>query len=571
MKNNIFACNSELHLGSALQALLAALLIIPVPLLHAAGPEFPGAGSILQQIKSAQPPIPANKERGLRIEGRHEGTPPASAPFLIKAIRVTGNTLFGRDTLHALVADAEGRSLSLAELGARAANITDFYHRHGYPLARAFIPAQTIRDGSVEIRVLEARYNAIVLDNHSEVNESLLLSTLSPIQRGDAVYQDLLDHQLLLLSDIPGITIDATLKPGETAGTSDLLVAANPTPPVGGIISLDNYGTRESGRVRLSGTAQMLNLLHYGDILSVTGLTAGTNMNYGRLGYEMLLNDRGTRLGASYSALHYRLGNTLSSLDAHGTAQVGSLWLKHPLVRRQSVNVYGQLQYDQLQLRDDIDTSAVATHRHIGSWTLSLNGDWRDSLLYGAVSSWNFGLSSGRVGFDNAGAQLADAATAKAEGNFTKWNLGLSRLQNLSPQNSLYLAFSRQWSNGNLDQAEKVAVGGIYTVRAYDMGITSGDAVTLGTVEFRRNLRANWGGEWQLVAFVDSAHVTLNKEAWAAGTNSLTLSGAGVGLNWAGPNQWSARTYIATPIGSRPNQLASTPSAHAWLEIRKIF
>lgn len=239
----------------------------------------------------------------------------------------------------------------------------------------------------MEICFIEARYSAIVLNNHSQVSDSLLLSTLSPIQRGDAVHQDLLDHQLLLLSDIPGVTIDATLKPGETAGTSDLLVATNPKPAVSSLVSLDNYGTGESGRVRLSGTAQIFNLLHHGDILSATGLTAGTAMNYGRLGYKMLLNDLGTRLGGSYSALHYHLSSALSSLDAHGTAQVGSIWLRHPLVRRQAANVYGQLQYDRLQLRDDIDASAVATHRHIGSWTLSLNGDWRDSLLYGAVSS----------------------------------------------------------------------------------------------------------------------------------------------------------------------------------------
>ena len=199
----------------------------------------------------------------------------------------------------------------------------------------------------MEICFIEARYSAIVLNNHSQVSDSLLLSTLSPIQRGDAVHQDLLDHQLLLLSDIPGVTIDATLKPGETAGTSDLLVATNPKPAVSSLVSLDNYGTGESGRVRLSGTAQIFNLLHHGDILSATGLTAGTAMNYGRLGYKMLLNDLGTRLGGSYSALHYHLSSALSSLDAHGTAQVGSIWLRHPLVRRQAANVYGQLQYDR--------------------------------------------------------------------------------------------------------------------------------------------------------------------------------------------------------------------------------
>jgi len=73
------------------------------------------------------------------------------------------------------------------------------------------------------------------------------------------------------------------------------------------------------------------------------------------------------------------------------------------------------------------------------------------------------------------------------------------------------------------------------------------------------------------VAFIDSAHVTVNRNVWVAGTNSARLSGAGVGLNWAGPNQWSARAYIATPIGSIPALVASTASTRAWVEIGKGF
>ena len=54
-----------------------------------------------------------------------------------------------------LVADAEGRSLTLSRIEGLAKRITDYYHAHGYPLARAVIPPQTIEDGVVEIRVNE--------------------------------------------------------------------------------------------------------------------------------------------------------------------------------------------------------------------------------------------------------------------------------------------------------------------------------------------------------------------------------------------------------------------------------
>ena len=178
---------------------------------------------------------------------------------------------------------------------------------------------------------------------------------------------------------------------------------------------------------------------------------------------------------------------------------------------------------------------------------------------------------AGRVGFDNAAAQFVDAATAQTEGQFTKVNVSLSRLQNLSSQDALYLTFAGQWANHNLDQAQKMTVGGAYTVRAYDMGAISGDSGILGTIEYRRNLGALWGGQWQAVAFVDSAHVTVNKETWVAGKNTAPLSGAGAGLNWAGPDGWNARAYLAARIGSTPEQLSNASSVRGWIEISKRF
>lgn len=560
-----------------MKPLLAALLAAFAPLAalaahaQAAGPVTPNAGSILQQVQPVIPPAPASTGTGLTIEQGGGAKLPTSAPFIVQSIQIMGNTLFDTPTLHALVADAQGKSVTLSQLGELAARITGYYQSHGYPLARAIIPAQTIQSGIVRIEIIEARYGKISLDNRSKVNDALLEATLSPLQSGQTIGQTGLDHALLLLSDIPGVGVTATLKPGETVGTSELLVNTTPGPAVSGHVMLDNYGNRYTGRARIGGTVNFINPLHHGDVLSVSGLSSGGGMNYGRIAYESLLNGPGTRMGGAYSALRYALGEPLTSLNAHGTAQVESVWAKHPLVRRRDVNLYGQIQYDRLQLRDHIDASAIRTDRHLENWTVSLTGDARDAFLSGAVSAWSLGWTSGRVGFDDAAAQLADAATAKTQGGFSKWNANLTRLQSLSPKNGLYLAFSGQWANTNLDPSQKMTAGGPYTVRAYDMGVVSGDTGYLGTIEFRHNLDTAWDGQWQAVAFVDSAHVTVNKNTWVAGANSATLSGAGVGLNWTGPNQWRAKVYVATRIGGVPTLVAPTASTRAWVELSRGF
>jgi hemolysin activation/secretion protein len=550
----------------------ATLLACFAPLaVYAAEPVVPNAGSILQQTQPVTPPAPLPTGTGLSIEEAGRAALPPSAPFLVKNIQLSGNSVFDAATLHALIADAEGRSMTLAELGTVIARVSGYYHSHGYPLARAIIPAQTIQNGTVRVDIIEARYGRITLDNHSRVVDSLLQATLAPVQTGQVIGQEPLNHALLLLSDIPGVAVAATLKPGESVGTSDLEVQTAATPAIAGDVSVDNDGNRYTGRARLGGTVSLIDPLHHGDALSLTGLTSGSDMNYGSVGYESLLNGAGTRMGGSFSALHYILGSTLEPLDGHGTADVESLWLKHPFVRTQDFNIYGQVQYDHKHLDDVIGAGDIDTDRHLDDWTASVAGDLRDTLLSGGVNTWSLGWTSGRVGFDNAAALLADSATAKTHGEFEIWNVSFSRLQRLSASNSLYLTLSGQWSNANLDPAEKMVAGGPFTVRAYDMGALSGDTGVLASAEFRHDLLMLWSGQLQAIAFADSEHVTINHTVWAPGPNSATLSGAGVGLNWTGPWQLNAKAYIAVPIGGTPELIDHNNSARAWLAISKGF
>ena len=550
--------------------LAAALVIVLLPLTVHTAETVPGAGSILQQTQPALPPAPSSSGTGLAIEQPGGSTLPPSAPFLINGIQLSGNSAFASATLHALIAEAEGRSLTLQQMGQVVSRISDYYHSHGYPLARAIIPAQTIQGGLVRVEVIEARYGRVELVNRSRVVDALLQTTLATLQPGQAVAQAPLDHALMLLSDVPGVAVGATLMPGQTVGTSDLQVDTTPTSAVTGNLALDNYGNRYTGRARLGGTVSLIDPARVGDTLSLSGL-ASDDMNYGSLSYEALLDGAGTRLGGAYSALHYILGDPLAALDGHGSAEVESLWLKHPFVRTPDVNFYGQIQYDHKQLDDAIGASDLHTDRHLNDVTASLAGDLRDGLLTGGVNTWSLGWTSGRLGFDDASAQLADAETADTQGRFSLWNANVSRLQRVSQSNSLYVAISGQWSNANLDPAEKMVAGGPYTVRAYDMGILSGDSGILASAELRHELGVLLRGPLQLVAFADTEHLTINHSVWAGGPNSATLSGAGLGLNWSWPGKWSAKACVAAPVGARPALISDNDSVRVWLALSKGF
>lgn len=550
---------------------LAAALLLAALEAHAAGPGTPDSGAILQQLQPGVPAAAPSNAPTLQIAPRNEAGLPASAPFEVKNLRITGNTAFSTETLHALVADKEGQRLTLEQLNALAGRITAYYQDHGFPLARAIIPAQTISEGVVVIQVVEAHYGQVSLNNRSKVGDPVLNAILAPLQGGQAITGSELDRTLLLLSDVPGVGLGASLKAGAAVGTSDLDIEANDNPAAPVSLALDNYGNRYVGRTRLSGNLSLLNPLHHGDILSASLLTTGNGMNYGRVSYDTLVSGSGTRVGAAYSYLRYKLGNELDALGANGTAGVASLWARQPLLRGKQANVYAQVQYDAKRLRDHIDSGGVNTDRHLANWVLSLNGDLRDGLLAGGFSAWNLGWTNGRVVFDDAAAASADDATARTRGGFSKWNANVSRLQGLGRSDTLYVSLAAQWADSNLDSAEKMTAGGPFSVRAYDIGAASGDTGYLGTVEWRHDLGSLLAGQWQALAFIDSAYVKVNRRPWNTAENSATLSGAGVGLNWIGPDLWRASAALATRIGGLSSLVARQSSVRAWVTLSKGF
>jgi len=556
-------------------AAVATLTAIAAVTPHAAAQTVPDAGSLLQQIKPTLPPVPSSNGTGLTVMPEASAALPASAPFVVQRIEITGNQRVATATLHALVADAEGSSLDFPALGRLAGRITAYYRAQGYPLARALIPAQTIRDGVVVVQVVEARYGKVQLDNQSQVSDALLQSTLSGLRSGQDITQAEMDRGLLLLSDIPGVAVNATLRPGDAVGSSDLQVDVGAAPAVTGYGLADNYGSSYTGRARLSGAVLVQNPLHHGDTFTASAVSSGRNLNYGRVAYESLLNGQGSRVGGAYSALDYTLGDALSALQAHGQAEVLSLWGRHPLLRSRQTNLYAQLQYEHLQLRDRVDASASRTDRHLDNWTASLSGDIRDALLAGSINTWSVGGSGGRLVYDDAAAAQADAASANTHGAFAKMNASLTHWQGLGRSGTLYLAYSGQWAQSNLDPSQKQAVGGPGSVRAYTVGALSGDNVQQLTAEYRYALGNALGavlqGQTQLIAFADVARVEVNKSPWVAGENRATLSGAGVGVNWFGPQQWSVKASVATPLGSKSTLLENTSTTRGWVEVSKRF
>jgi hemolysin activation/secretion protein len=532
----------------------------------------PTGGGQLQQIPP--PPAPERSIPEMRIE---QGTTPAiseddKARIIVNSLRVNGARIFTEAELLAITGFRPGSELALYELRGMAARIADHYHRNGYFVAQAYLPAQDIKDGVVSISVIEGQYGQVRLRNQSTLSDNLANGLLEGLNSGDTIAIGPLENRLLLLSDVPGVNVKSTLVPGTSVGTSDLIVDVTPGRRVSGSVEADNAGNRYTGEVRVGGTVNFNNLTGHGDVLSFRGLTSGPGLNYGRVSYQTQL--RKATVGVAYTALRYRLGKEFESLRAHGTAEIASIYGSYPLVRSRDSNLYGLLAFDAKKFRDEVDVTSTVTERKAHVLMAGLHGNHRDGMGGGGLSTGSLTWSTGAIDIITPAALAADQVTARTNGHFDKLGFTAARLQTVTQTLSLYAAVSGQFASKNLDISEKMGLGGMYGVRAYPVGEAYADEGYLATLEARLLLpkvSQVMPGQMHLIGFVDTGTVTLAKNPWAAGENRRTLSGAGVGVSWADYNNFVVKAYYAHKLGNAVATSAPDKKGRFWVQLVKYF
>ncbi len=506
-------------------------------------------------------------------------TPPespesAGVRINVKSLAVTGAKAYPEAELVALTGFVPGSELNLADLRGMALKIANHYRSNGYFVAQAYLPAQDIKNGAVTIAVIEGEYGKITLNNQTGLYDSLAQSQLDGLKSGDPITAAPLEHRLLLLSDIPGVRVKSTLAPGASVGVSDLNIELTPTPLISGEVDLDNAGNRYTGEYRLGGTININNPTGNGDVFSLRGITSGTGLNYARASYQMMFGK--ATAGIAYSALRYELGKEYKNLDANGTAEIASVYGSYPLIRSRNSNLNFGLLYEHKTFEDRIDsvTPNLVTEKNADVLSASLYGNARDRLFGGGFTSYGLTWSTGNLDIETDAARFFDSRSAKTNGHYNKLAFNAYRLQQVTDSVSLSANLNGQIASKNLDSSEKMELGGMYGVRAYPEGEAYGDEGYVVNLEARYLLpkfSTTMPGQMHLIGFVDAGHIRINKDPWAPGDNTRTLSGAGVGIQWAETNNFLARAYYAFKLGNEDAISAPDKSGRFWFQLVKYF
>jgi hemolysin activation/secretion protein len=548
----------------------------------------PDAGSLMQ--KPATAPAVSNRAPDLDVQQETRGSliAPGGVKINVASFKLTGNTAFPDAVLATQVKRFVGRALDMSELEQAAAEISRYYRAKGYFVARAYLPAQDVGSGNIEIAIIEGRLGRIQFERTGAVRLSEKRSrdlVAGAAKLGQPIKEQNVERGLMLLNDMPGVEVKSTLVPGATTGTSDLMVEVKEGARVTGSVDIDNYGNRYTGEVRAGASLNINDPMGLGDQLTLRGLSSGSGLSYARVGYSLPVGNLGTKAGVAYSRMDYSLGKDFTALNAHGRASVSSLFAVHPLIRSRNRNLYVTTTYDY-KLLSDSQRNLNVNDKNLSVFSVGLSGDMRDALGGGGLTDAGLALTAGKLDLSgNINFASNDALTAKTNGSYTKLNYNIARLQRVSDAWAVYMGLSGQYAGKNLDTSEKFVLGGI-GVRAYPQGEAAGNSGQLLNLEARYNVPGFKFGNLQLLAFVDTGHVQLNANTWAGWQpigrtnfpNSYSLSGAGFGLNLYREGSFSARGGVAWKLGNNPGADAlgrdadgKTSRQRLWLQITKQF
>jgi hemolysin activation/secretion protein len=447
----------------------------------------------------------------------------------VRHFEIAGSSVFSDSELAALTGPFENREVSPAELQGLRDLLTRIYVERGYLTSGAVIPDQQVRDGVVQIQVVEGQLEDVDVESTgrlraSYVAERVRLGAAAPLNVAR------LEEQLQLLQENPRIArIDAELAPGRSRGWSRLRVGVEEASPWRATLEASNERTPTVGSEGMGLLVRHHNLTGWGDLLSLSAeRSEGFADRELRYGIPLTARDTWLEFGVRRSSSEV-VEEPFDDLEIEGDAVSYGVSLSHPILRtpghdlrvgltaehRRSDNQFVDGSFSFTPGSEDGKVK-ISVLRGFQEWTAR----GRDRVV-AARSTFNLGISALR----------ATTHSDAPDSRYFAW-LGQLQLAQRLPERfggtQLLLRGDVQLANDPLLSLEQFAIGGLRSVRGYRENQLVRDNGWVASAELRVPLLVAADGRELLEVrpFFDIG------QAWNDGHNAgpATLSSLGTGI-----------------------------------------
>lgn len=477
--------------------------------------------------------------------------------FVLKKIEIIGNTVYSQEQLSYLYHSLIGSEISLVDIYTVIGKITAKYGSDGYGLSRAYLPADQ-RDfqktGVIKIGILEGYIDDVIFEGNFDDKRGMLDSYKEKILAERPIQVTTLERYLLLANDLPGLSVKSKLQASKTNPGASTLIFANADKKYSGYVSFDNRGTRNHGTFQSKVGLSLENPFGFFSKTDFLYVNAGFDeLHYYSLTHSQVLNSEGTTFRASSTYSESEPGSdVLRSIDQNSDSFSFSVGLEQPIIRTRQMNLSASTRFDfkdskSLSLRQTVSYDKVRVFR------LGLNFDYADT--FGGINQVIFGYSHGMDVLGSINQKSLLKTRADADINFDKWNVSLSREQQLGvfhpvlANASLKISMEGQFSANPLLSAEECAIGGSLYGRAYDSSEIMGDSCMSASVEPRYLLpiKSDYIQYIQLYAFWDIGQ-THNQNSSPVNPRHQSISSTGGGFRYGLPYNVTGAVEIAQPL-----------------------
>ncbi|NEP03272.1 MAG: ShlB/FhaC/HecB family hemolysin secretion/activation protein [Symploca sp. SIO2E9] len=502
-------------------------------------------------------PLPPDNQPPVQVPPTPEPqTVPDSQAILVEKIEVTGSSVFSQEQFEEITAPFEGSYLTLEQLTEVADAITQLYLEKGFITSRAILVDQEIKDGIVEIRVLEGSIEDIRIEGarrlENYVRRRVLLGARTPLNTAK------LEDQLRLLRIDPLFeNIEASLRAGSRIGESVIIVRVTEANPFEGSLGVDNYSTPSIGSERLSSELRYRNLTGNGDELFASyerSTTGGSNVFEGS--YRLPLNPKNGTLQLRTILNRSEVTQEPFRGLFEGNSELYEISWRQPLVRttRQefALSLGFSFQENQSILNFDGGGSLSPGADSEGITRTSIIKFGQDYLRRDLRGAWSarslFSLGTGWFG-------ATVNADPEPDGRFLSWLGQLQRVQLLGEDNFLIVGADIQLTTNSLLPSQQFLIGGGQSLRGYRQNVRGRDNGLRFSVEDRIILERNEIGDTtlQLAPFFDAGYVWNNpdnpsNDSLRQVQSERFLAGLGMGLIWQVQPQMEIRLDYGIPL-----------------------
>lgn len=533
----------------------------PIPIQPA-----PPKPSPLQQIPKptpapigpeTKPPLPAPTNEGDQTS------------VTIKGLRFVGNTVFSSQTLlEAITAGWANQQITLdkpltfSQLNQARQIITQLYIDNGYTTSGAYIPAQTVDDGIVEVRIVEGKLGDLnVKIEKGRLRPHYIRSRLERATRGVLNLNRLVDELRLLQVNPLIASIKANLSASSSPGLSNLSVAVESAATFSAAAAADNGRNPQTGSFRRGVDLGDASVFGYGDDLSVS-FRNSDGSNDTLISYQVPLNSSDLTLTLTNRNLYsWIIEEPLNQLNITSHYQQWFLGIRQPLIQRLGQELALGLSLNKQDNKGlwleglPYPGRGVDSNGETRVTTLSFSQDWtqRNTLQVFAVRSE---IGIGLNGWDTTTPVDFPVDPNSPDASFLFWRADAQYVRQLAANTLLVARGRAQVADSPLPSVEQFGLGGLGSVEGYQTNSLLTDSGLFASLEVAVPVLSwqNVQGTLQLVPFTAIGYGWNTGPAPQPDVNVLASIGLGVQLRLA--SNFFGRLDYAQRIGRPPYQVS---------------